>query len=198
VQTRERQVTASSKTTNLSRTIPLGVSGVFAGYARTPLTPCGLAVATNCKFAVSTTARPIAGPRGAQICARPSKFEPHHRGVWRGSSGAPAVENRFQRAKSCATICGESSVFTNWLIHAGCRQLVRELKVGVQTRGGVSVSVSDFSTLGIWVCARRSIAPRRASVQRRGRPISDKPLVICNEAFENKKLSPWNMKLRPG
>src|SRR6516225_3437551 len=47
--------------------------------------------------------------------------------------------------------------------------------------------VSDLSTLGIWVCARRSIAPRRARVQRRGRPISEKALVIleCNEAFEN-------------
>jgi hypothetical protein len=26
--------------------------------------------------------------------------------------------------------------------------------------------MSDLSTLGIWVCARRSIAPRRARVQR--------------------------------
>src|SRR5262249_47501 len=54
--------------------------------------------------------------------------------------------------------------------------------------------VSDLSTLGIWVCARRSIGPRRARVQRRGRPISEKALVIleCNEAFENTELSPWN------
>src|SRR5215471_7450055 len=53
--------------------------------------------------------------------------------------------------------------------------------------------VSDLSTLGIWVCARRSIAPRRARVQRRGRPISEKALVIleCNEAFENTELSRW-------
>src|SRR5262249_2954073 len=47
--------------------------------------------------------------------------------------------------------------------------------------------MSDLSTLGIWVCARRSIAPRRPRVQRRGRPISEKALVIleCNEAFAN-------------
>src|SRR5262249_8018906 len=52
------------------------------------------------------------------------------------------------------------------------------------------LGVSDLSTLGIWVCARRSIAPRRARVQRRGRPISVKALVIleCNEAFEKKAL----------
>src|SRR5262245_41014049 len=39
-----------------------------------------------------------------------------------------------------------------------------------------------------------SIAPRRARVQRRGRPISEKALAIleCNEAFENTELSPWN------
>src|SRR5262249_34913452 len=51
----------------------------------------------------------------------------------------------------------------------------------------IALGVSVLSTLGIWVCARRSIAPRRARVQRRGRPISDKALVIlqCNEAFEN-------------
>ena len=61
--------------------------------------------------------------------------------------------------------------------------------------------VSVLSTLGIWVCARRSIAPRRARVQRRGRPISEKALVIleCNEAFENTELSPWNAKAKlPG
>src|SRR5262245_60836303 len=37
----------------------------------------------------------------------------------------------------------------------------------------------------------RSIAPRRARVQLRGRPISEKALVIldCNEAFETLKLA---------
>src|SRR5262249_8295248 len=61
------------------------------------------------------------------------------------------------------------------------------------------VGVSDLSTLGIWVCARRSIGPRRARVQRRGRPISEKELVIleCNEAFENTELSPWNVPVVP-
>src|SRR6516225_9422462 len=55
-------------------------------------------------------------------------------------------------------------------------------------------ALSVLSTLGIWVCARRSIAPRRARVQRRGRPISEKALVIldCEEAFENTELSSWN------
>src|SRR5262249_22639674 len=40
----------------------------------------------------------------------------------------------------------------------------------------------------------RPLAPRRARVQLRGRPISEKALVMleCNEAFENTELSPWN------
>src|SRR5439155_17000006 len=37
----------------------------------------------------------------------------------------------------------------------------------------IALGVSVLSTLGIWVCARRSIAPRRARVQRRGRPIRE-------------------------
>src|SRR5689334_2510097 len=59
--------------------------------------------------------------------------------------------------------------------------------------------VSDLSTLGIWICARRSLAPRRASLQRRGRPISKKALFIleCNAACEDTALSPWNDNVRP-
>src|SRR5262249_43163500 len=57
-----------------------------------------------------------------------------------------------------------------------------------------AIRVSVLSTPGIWVCARRSTAPWRARVQLRGRPISEKALVVleCNEAFENTELSPWN------
>ena len=52
-----------------------------------------------------------------------------------------------------------------------------------------------------WVCARRSIAPRRARMQRRGRPISEKALVIleCNAAWRRLRteLSPWTTPVQP-
>ena len=52
------------------------------------------------------------------------------------------------------------------------------------------VCVSVRSALGTSTCARRRIVPKRARTQLRGRPISEKALVIleCEEAFENTEL----------
>jgi hypothetical protein len=56
----------------------------------------------------------------------------------------------------------------------------------------VAFGVSVVRALVISACVRMSITPRRARVQRRGRQISEKALVILqfNEAFENTELPP--------
>jgi hypothetical protein len=61
-------------------------------------------------------------------------------------------------------------------------------------RRELTSAVVGLNRLRVWVCAWRSIAPRRARVQLRGRPIFENALVIleCNEAVGNPELSPWN------
>ena len=58
------------------------------------------------------------------------------------------------------------------------------------TDGGVSVRRAQATSAR----ARRWIGPKGARAQLRGRPISEKALVIleCKEAFANTELSPLN------
>jgi hypothetical protein len=46
--------------------------------------------------------------------------------------------------------------------------------LGIARFGRIDRGVSDLSTIGIWDCARRSIAPTRTGVQRRVPPISER------------------------
>src|SRR6516162_5335524 len=66
-----------------------------------------------------------------------------------------------------------------------------------KTENRIAVSVSDRRGLTTSPFARRGIGPKRARAQLRGRPISEKALVVmeCKEAFENTELSPLNHTL---
>jgi len=61
----------------------------------------------------------------------------------------------------------------------------------------IARGVSVLCALATSACERRWIGPKRARVLLRGRPISEKALVIleCKEAFANTELSPLNARL---
>jgi hypothetical protein len=78
----------------------------------------------------------------------------------------------------------------------GRRLSARVSPLGVATpdRTTGCVGVSDLRALAISACVRRRIVPKRARARLRGRPMSEKALVIleCEEVFENKQLFPSN------